>query len=151
MILITISSIKFTIKIRGYSRLPRRRVKMKVYKFVWEGGRMIMTLTLTMVLTLFLYFSWGFFCLLSVLLQKDFGIFYKPSFELFFIFLIIISFHFFIKKKIYEKYFLIFLIKIFFIKIFFIRIFSIRIRRNFLIVSNIIRNLFFFNNIFTFF
>ena len=118
---------------------------MKVDKFVWEGGRMLMTLTLTMVLTLFLYFSWGFFCLLSVLLQKILVSFtnFFSSFKFFFIFLIIISFDFFIKKKNYEKYFLIFLIKIFFIKIFFIRIFSMRIRTNLLIVSNIIRNFFF--------
>ena len=45
-------------------------------------------------------------------------------------------------------FFLIFLIRIFFIRTFFIRIFSIRIRRNFYIVNNMLKNLFFFNNIF---
>ena len=62
-------------------------------------------------------------------------------------------------KKIFISYvsiFLVFSIKIFFIRIlfiriFFIRIFSIRIRRNFYILNDVLRNLFFFDNIFTFF
>ena len=48
-------------------------------------------------------------------------------------------------------FFKIFFIRIFFIRIFFIRIFSIRIRRKFYVISNILRHLFFFNNIFIFF
>ena len=40
---------------------------------------------------------------------------------------------------------------IFFIRISFIRIFVIRIRRNFSVINNILRKLFVFNNIFTFF
>ena len=46
---------------------------------------------------------------------------------------------------------LIIFIKIFYIRISSIRIFSIRIRRNFYIINNILQNLFFFNNIFTWF
>ena len=45
----------------------------------------------------------------------------------------------------------IFFIRIFFIRIFFIRVLFIRIRGNFYAVSNILRHLFFFNMIFTFF
>ena len=52
--------------------------------------------------------------------------------------------------------YLIFLVKVFsirnfFIRIFLIRIFSIGIRRNFYVFSNILRHLFFFNNIIIFF
>ena len=115
-----------------------------------------------------------------LLLQKDFDICLGPflplffflfrkifiSFmcffsRLFFVFLIFV-YHFSINKKLYKNFllvfsiFLIFFIRFFFIKILFIRIsfiriFSIRIRRNWYIINNILRNLFFFNNILIFF
>ena len=84
------------------------------------------------------------------------------------LFFIIVICHFYIQKKLnilsvflfliffirsfFIRFFFIrsFFIRIFFIRISFIRICSIRIRRNFYIISNILRNLFFINNIFTF-
>ena len=93
--------------------------------------------------------------------------------ELFFVVLIIVILSFLYIEKVYKKYFicfknelyyvnrlkselysallyLIFFIKILSVRIFFIRTFSVRIRKNIYVVSKVLRNLFLFNNIFTF-
>ena len=97
------------------------------------------------------------FCLLFLfsLLKKILTLFTCLFSKLLFAFCIILIYHFYIQKKyIYKKiflkcelyqYFLILFIRIFFIRIFFIRIFPPKSE------INILRNLFFFNNIFTFF
>ena len=97
-------------------------------------------------------------------LQKDFDIFHALLFDAFLCVFDNIYLPFlYLEKKFYKIYFFNFLhnsfVRIFFISIFFIRtfftiiffsrIFSVRIRRNFYtsIIYNILRNLFFFNNI----
>ena len=56
-----------------------------------------------------------------------------------------------LKSELYSALlYLIFFIKILSIRIFFVSTFSVRIRKNIYVVSKVLRNLFLFNNIFTF-
>ena len=87
----------------------------------------------------------GTFCLF--LFRKILGAFMCFFLKLFFVFYNSYLSFLYIEKNILSA----FLFLIFFIRIFFIRVCSIRIRKNFNIVNNILRNLFFFNSIFTFF
>ena len=123
----------------------------------------------------------SFFTFCLFLMQKDFDIFHVLLFRVFLCVFNNIYLPFFILRKNYKKYLINFLceyfmncfeqlnsyffihilyltffiknffITIFFIRIFFTRVFSIKTRRNLYVVSNILRHLFFFSNIFTLF
>ena len=81
-----------------------------------------------------------------------FYIYTKKSYKNILLVLLVFFLTFFIRMFLIKNFFVrIFFIRIFFIKILFPRILFIRIRRNFYIVNNIRRNIFFFNSIFTFF
>ena len=85
------------------------------------------------------------------LLYKDFGTIHEPFLRAFLCFFDNGSFPLpYIEKK-FKNILSFFLFLTLFIQVFFIIIFSIRIRRNFYIVNNVLSNLLFFSNTFTFF
>ena len=102
--------------------------------FLYSSSRRLLYYSLlTRILTLFVFFFSrkiliSFTCFFSKLLFVFFDNIYSPILCI---------------KKNYQKYFLIFFIRIFFTRIFFMRMFPIKIRRNFYIINNTLKNLFF--------